>query len=486
MSPSCLIPSSREHADTHRDQQGYRMAPAVPHKSAVPRRSAAAADQSIAEGLTPSSCSSRNSQPISLVLLAGLLLTTLQLTPAIAAEPAAGSPRETPDGSQSLLEGTLADSWEGSLDDWTLEDGVLTGTTDGSVKVNRFITSKLPPAEDFELEVDVWVSARGNSGIQYRSEVREDLGPNVMVGYQCDVVAANPKYNGMLYEERGRRILCHTGEQVVTDADGQGWVVKSSTPPKFAPETWHRFKVRVVGNHHQHWIDGQPTAEHFDLDPNGRALSGRIGVQVHVGPPMEVRYRNFFVKRLTPTTQPKESIEIPADAEKIVPQGGWKNAGQRDSNHKLVAAELPGTRNVHRAGPIWLASQPDAEGLAAAKKAGVTRVITLRSERELDFDDEALVKEAGLEFHAIRFGGHQQMTDQKIDQIRELLQTARHDAQILLHCASANRVGAVWIAHRVLDGRQAIENALLEGKQIGLLDPDLGTTAMEYVNQRKR
>ncbi|KLU04857.1 secreted glycosyl hydrolase [Rhodopirellula islandica] len=422
---------------------------------------------------------------MALALLATILLTASQLSPASAADPAAGTPRETPAGSESLLDGPLADAWEGSLDDWTLKDGVLTGTTDGSVKVNRFITSKFPPAEDFELEVDVWVSPRGNSGIQYRSEVREDLGPNVMVGYQCDVVAANPKYNGMLYEERGRRILCHTGEKVVTDANGQGWVVKSSEPPQFAPETWHRYKVRVVGNHHQHWIDGQLTADHFDMDPKGRSLSGRIGVQVHVGPPMEIRYRNFFVKRLAPTAKPDDSVEIPDNAEKIVPQGGWKNAGKRDANHKLEKAELPGTRNVHRAGPIWLAGQPDAQGLAAAKKAGVTRVITLRSERELDFDDEALVKEAGLEFHAIRFGGHQQMTDQKIDRIRELLKTARHDAQILLHCASANRVGAVWIAHRVLDGRQAVENALLEGKQIGLLDPDLGTTAVEYVKQRK-
>ncbi|MEP3932588.1 3-keto-disaccharide hydrolase, partial [Rhodopirellula bahusiensis] len=206
---------------------------------------------------------------MALALLATLLLTASQLSPAFANEPAAGTPREVPAGSESLLEGSLADSWEGGLDDWTLKDGVLTGTTDGSVKVNRFITSNIAPVEDFELEVDVWVSARGNSGIQYRSEVREDLGPNVMVGYQCDVVAATPKYNGMLYEERGRRILCHSAEKVVTDADGQGWVVESTEPPKFAPETWHRYKVRVVGNHHQHWIDGIKTAEHFDLDPNG-------------------------------------------------------------------------------------------------------------------------------------------------------------------------------------------------------------------------
>ncbi|EKK02127.1 protein containing DUF1080 [Rhodopirellula baltica SH28] len=463
-----------------RSRQTYRRAHALPLKSP------AIDGQLIAAGREPSGSPSPKPRRTTLALLATFLLTASQLSPTFAADPAAGTPRDTPAGAESLLEGNLADSWEGSLDDWTLENGVLIGTTDGSVKVNRFITSKIAPVEDFELEVDVWVSARGNSGIQYRSEVREDLGPNVMVGYQCDVVAATPKYNGMLYEERGRRILCHTAEKVVTDADGQGWVVESSEPPKFAPEAWHRYKVRVVGNHHQHWIDGQKTAEHFDLDPNGRSLSGRIGVQVHVGPPMEIRYRNFFVKRLTPTTPPSDSMEIPADAKKIVPQGGWKNAGKRDANHKLVKAELPGTRKVHRAGPIWLAGQPTAEGLAAAKKAGVKRVITLRSERELDFDDEALVKNAGLEFHAIRFGGHQQLTDEKIHAVCQLLQAADPDNQALLHCASANRVGAIWIAYRVLDGRQTLENAIQEGKQVGLLDPDLEKAAVEYVKQRKR
>ncbi|MCM2374739.1 3-keto-disaccharide hydrolase [Aporhodopirellula aestuarii] len=231
-----------------------------------------------------------------------------------------------PSGSESLITPVLADGWTGSLSDWRVEDGVLIGTADGSLKQNRFIVSKTPPVEDFELSVDVWVSAAGNSGLQYRSEVLDEIGPDVMTGYQCDVVAAVPKYNGMLYEERGRRILCHTGESVITDASGQGWVLPDATspPPVFPAEQWHRYHVIVRGNHHQHWIDNVLTADHLDLDPKGRRLSGKIGVQVHVGPAMEVRYRNFYLTRLTPTTPPDEVAEIPKDAGKIVPQGGWK------------------------------------------------------------------------------------------------------------------------------------------------------------------
>ena len=34
----------------------------------------------------------------------------------------------------------------------------------------------------------------------------------------------------------------------------------------------------------------------IDDDPKGRAMKGLIGVQVHVGPPMQVRYRNWRIK----------------------------------------------------------------------------------------------------------------------------------------------------------------------------------------------
>jgi len=270
---------------------------------------------------------------IAWVALGFVPLAPLFSTNAQAVEVAAGNEaaetaptRDLPPGSESLITPDLADAWTGAIADWRVEEGTLIGTADGSLKQNRFLVSKIAPVEDFEMKVDVWISGRGNSGLQYRSVVLDDVGPDVMTGYQCDVVAAVPKYNGMLYEERGRRILCHTGESVITDKTGQGWVLPdaSSPPPVFAPEQWHQYRVIVRGNHHQHWIDDQLTADHLDLDPVGRRLSGKIGVQVHVGPAMEVRYRNFFITRLTPTTPPGEEAAIPSDAVEIVPQGGGK------------------------------------------------------------------------------------------------------------------------------------------------------------------
>ena len=38
------------------------------------------------------------------------------------------------------------------------------------------------------------------------------------------------------------------------------------------------YRVLVEGNHHQHWTDGQQTADLIDFDEQGRALDGVLGV----------------------------------------------------------------------------------------------------------------------------------------------------------------------------------------------------------------
>ena len=259
---------------------------------------------------------------------------------------------------ESLIPVDSMAGWKGDVKSWRVENGVLIGNADGSLRANRFIVADIPPVKNFELLADVWISPGGNSGLQYRSEERPDLGPFVVTGYQCDVVSNNDKYNGMLYEERGRRILSHTGEKVVIDTAGQPWIVGNMPVHHFAPGEWHRFRVLVEGNRHRHWIDDVPTADLIDLDEQKRSLSGVIGVQVHVGPKMEVRYRNMQLRRLPDdlpllTVLDKEA-SIPADAPKVEPQGGWKQAGMFDLNARLQAVKPGDADGVFRAGDIWL------------------------------------------------------------------------------------------------------------------------------------
>ena len=202
------------------------------------------------------------------------------------------------DGFMKVFDGKSLRQWSGDREYWSVRDGAITGVTDGSLKKNRFLTWKASTIRNFDLRVKVKVTAGGNSGIQYRGTSRPDLGLDVVTGYQCDVVANNPKYNGMLYEERGRRILSHTGEKVIIDTKGQGWVIDTLPVPEFSADQWHEYRVLVEGNHHQHWIDGHKTADLIDFDEHGRKLEGVLAVQVHVGPAMTVQYKDFEVKHL--------------------------------------------------------------------------------------------------------------------------------------------------------------------------------------------
>jgi hypothetical protein len=231
-----------------------------------------------------------------------------------------------PEGFVAMFNGKDLDGWDGKPAYWKVDNGILTGSADGTLKYNRFIVWRGGQPKNFEWRAKVRCSPGGNSGLQYRSVERPDLGESVVVGYQCDVVANRPDYNGMLYEERGRRILAHTGEKVIVDVDGQPWVVGKLPVKEFKAGEWHDFRVLVEGNHHRHWIDGHPTVDVIDLDEKGRKLEGILGMQVHVGPPMKIEFKDLFLKKLLDDLPilTAAQAKIPEGAVKVVPQGTGK------------------------------------------------------------------------------------------------------------------------------------------------------------------
>ncbi len=233
------------------------------------------------------------------------------------------APSGPPEGFKAIFNGRDLAGWEGSPPYWSVEDGCLTGKADGTLKYNRFLTWRGGTVRNFEMRARVKVSPGGNSGLQYRGTERPDLGETVVTGYQCDVVAKRPDYNGMLYEERGRRILAHAGEKVIIDRQGRPWVVGEFPLKTFPPGEWHEYRILVEGNRHRHWIDGHPTVDVIDLDEKGRKLDGVVAVRVHVGPPMTIQYKDVFLKTLPgdlPLIAPDRAT-IPPDARQVAPQG---------------------------------------------------------------------------------------------------------------------------------------------------------------------
>ena len=158
---------------------------------------------------------------------------------------------------------------------------------------------------------------------------------------------------------------------------------------------------------------------------------------------------------------------------------------QQNSTPSVKDATLGQTRNVHACGRLLLAGQPTEADVTKLKARGVKRVITLRTAGEINWDEGAAVKDAGLDFVEIPIRSPASLTDDVFGRIRKLLKDS-HQTPTLLHCGSANRVGAVWLAYRVLDEGVPIETAIDEAKTIGLRSSQLEARARQYIERHAR
>jgi uncharacterized protein (TIGR01244 family) len=150
----------------------------------------------------------------------------------------------------------------------------------------------------------------------------------------------------------------------------------------------------------------------------------------------------------------------------------------------LEPYECGSVARIHTLGGVFLASQPAPEDLKHAREGGIKTVVSLRKPDEIDWDEAAVVKDLGMEFRQVPFPAPGELTDEVFDEVRALLNDAEK-RPLLLHCASANRVGAVWLAHRALDHGLSLEAAGEEAKTVGLKLPAYTERAREYVEERR-
>ncbi|HSD27227.1 MAG TPA: protein tyrosine phosphatase family protein [Vicinamibacteria bacterium] len=132
------------------------------------------------------------------------------------------------------------------------------------------------------------------------------------------------------------------------------------------------------------------------------------------------------------------------------------------------AKALPNYRLIRP--DLAAAGQPSAEGLAQLKQLGFKTVINLRTEREGAKDEEAAVKAAGLDYVWVPVTP-ETLSHADVDAVSKVLANPAA-GPVLLHCASANRVGAIWALIRRRQGA-TLEEAESEGKAVGLVSPAL-------------
>jgi len=217
-----------------------------------------------------------------------------------------------------LFNGKDLTNWSGDEPFWRVEQGILIGEITDSTRIdaNRFLIYQGELPGDFELIVDFKVSEFGNSGINYRSQLIHNLPYNALRGYQFDI-DGKMRYTGSNYEEKRRSTLASIGESVVTlrvpieDSiaykEHNLWSKRRISPlqdsvsvlkSNFHQGDWNQARIVAKGNVLEHYLNDMLMSKTIDNDTVNSRFQGKLGVQVHIGPTMEIAYKSIKIRPL--------------------------------------------------------------------------------------------------------------------------------------------------------------------------------------------
>jgi hypothetical protein len=218
--------------------------------------------------------------------------------PRVRRRPNTLSPKEVLEGWALLFDGTHPEQhWrrfrgEGLPEAWSAQDGAFVFSGEGGGDI---VTTK--PYDDFDLKLEWMTQPEGNSGIFFN--VAEDAGAVWATGPEMQILdnASHPD---------GRSALTSAGANYALHA-----------PPfdaSLPPGRWNYARIRVVGDHVEHWLNGLKTADyHLQSDAwkakvadskfrgmprYGTESSGHIALQDHGD---RVAFRNLRIRELGPT-----------------------------------------------------------------------------------------------------------------------------------------------------------------------------------------
>ena len=214
-----------------------------------------------------------------------LLVGALFLSPTPSQAKKANASKDGEAGFASLFDGKTLKGWEGKKKFFRVQDGaIVAGFLNARIPNNEFLSSD-KEYDDFELRFEAKLVGQGNNaGVQFRSQRIPKS--HEMIGYQCDIGGwSKGTIWGFLYDESRRRKML---------AEAPQDELKKHVRPK---GEWNKLVVRAEGPRIQIWLNGYQTVDFTEPDEK-IPLKGRLGLQVHGGPPVECHYRKLRLKEL--------------------------------------------------------------------------------------------------------------------------------------------------------------------------------------------
>ena len=176
---------------------------------------------------------------------------------------------------KSLFNGKNLDGWKiYGTEKWYVEDGELICESGPDKEYGYLATEK--SYKDFELTLEFFLLANGNSGVFIRSTIEGTK----IAGWQAEVEPTGAASGG-IYESYGR-----------------GWLIKPDESKATAQkkDAWNKMKIRMVGDKVTTWINGTEMVTLTD-EKIGEA-NGSIALQIHSGGGIKVKWRKLKIKEL--------------------------------------------------------------------------------------------------------------------------------------------------------------------------------------------
>jgi len=175
-------------------------------------------------------------------------------------------------------------------------DGMVVGTTVLNTPNSFLCTEK--NYSDFILELDLFVGDM-NSGIQIRSESRQDYMNGRVHGYQCEVDPSERAWSAGIYDEARR-----------------GWLYPLDLNPEarsaFKIGEWNHYRIECIGTSIKTWLNEVPVAHIVD----DMTQEGFIALQVHgIGnnkdrEGQQIKWKNIKIKTENLTPSPFEGVYV--------------------------------------------------------------------------------------------------------------------------------------------------------------------------------
>ncbi len=175
----------------------------------------------------------------------------------------------------SLFNGKDLDGWKiYGTELWYVENGELICESGPDKGYGYLATDKF--YKDFELTLEFFLLANGNSGVFIRSTIEGTK----ITGWQAEVEPTGEESGG-IYESYGR-----------------GWLIKPEKSKGEAQKenAWNKMKIRVVGDKVTTWINGTEMVTLTD-EKIGKA-NGSIALQIHNGGGIKVKWKKLKIKEL--------------------------------------------------------------------------------------------------------------------------------------------------------------------------------------------